>query len=290
MILLSLKKIKISFFLDLIKLARFRQWIKNGFVFAPLVFSGQVTNFDSIQQAFFATLIFCFTSSVVYILNDILDVSNDRRHPIKRHSRPIASGGIEIYQALIFMALLSSLVLFGLFIFPQLILPISMYLFLNFVYNLWLKSQPVLDIFCIAFGFTLRTFAGTAILNTAMSAWLFITVLSLALFLASIKRKQELINIGVISRPNLKNYSLDLINKYAEISATGALIFYSLFVISVRPELVTTIPFVIFGIFRYWYIVEKEKKGESPTDALINDWQLILNIVVWLLLSAYLIK
>lgn len=281
---------KIKEVYGLIKILRFKQWIKNGFVFAPLVFSGQIANIESVEHASFATLIFCLTSSVVYILNDILDVSNDRRHPTKSKSRPIASGEIEIYQAVTFMVLLSSVVLFGLWAFPQLILPISLYLLLNIGYSLWLKNQPVLDIFCIASGFTLRTFAGTTILNTAMSPWLFITVLSLALFLASIKRRQELINIGTLSRSNLKNYSLELINKYAEISATGALIFYSLFVISVRPELVVTIPFVIFGIFRYWYIVEKEKKGESPTDVLINDWQLLFNIVVWLLLSAYLIK
>jgi len=275
---------------DLINLARLRQWIKNGFVFVPLIFSGQFINFESIKYSAFAVIIFCLTSSLVYILNDIFDVAEDRLHPIKSRTRPIASGDLSVFQALILFFIFFSLVLTGLFIFPRLIAPILIYLLLNLSYNLWLKQQPVLDIFCVATGFVLRILAGTIVLNTNMSTWLFITAFSLALFLGSIKRRQELMNIGAISRSNLKNYSADLIDRYAEMSATGALVFYSMFVISERPELAKTIPFVIFGIFRYWYIVEKEKKGESPVDALLNDYQLLIAVGIWLLLSAYLIK
>jgi decaprenyl-phosphate phosphoribosyltransferase len=278
-----------SFYFDLMRLARVRQWIKNGFVLVPIIFSGQFNNFESIKLSFYASLIFCFTSSIVYILNDIFDAKVDKLHPIKSKIRPIASGAISINQAFVFLALLCLGVFFSLLIFPQLITSISLYLLLNLSYNLWLKQQPVLDIFSIAMGFILRILAGTAILNTNMSSWLFITAFSLALFLASIKRKQELKSIGSISRSNLKSYSLDLTDKYAEMSSTGALVFYSMFVMSEKPVLVITIPFVLFGIFRYWYIIEKEKKGESPVDALINDWQLLLTVTIWLLLSAYLI-
>ncbi|MGZ0020258.1 hypothetical protein [Nitrosomonas sp. wSCUT-2] len=110
---------------------------------------------------------------------------------------------------------------------------------------------------------------------------MFITTLSLALYLAAVKRRQELSQIGVKSRKVLEKYSVSLVDRYAEISATSALIFYSMFVMSAKPQLVITVPLVLFGMFRYWYIVEKFEGGESPTDALLTDWQLLLTVALW---------
>ena len=127
----------------------------------------------------------------------------------------------------------------------------------------------------------MRIFAGAVALSVAVSSWMFVTTLCLALFLAAIKRRQELINSQGDTREVLEHYSVALINRYAEMSATGALLFYSLYVMTAQPALVVTIPFVLFGLFRYWYVVETLGGGESPTDALMSDWQLLATVLSW---------
>jgi 4-hydroxybenzoate polyprenyltransferase len=153
---------------------------------------------------------------------------------------------------------------------------------LNLAYTFVLKYQPVVDIFVIAIGFVLRVYAGAVVLNVSLSSWMFMTTLCLALYLASIKRRQELKKQGSSkSRKVLEKYSISLVNYYAEISAVGALIFYSIFVMSMKPELVITMPLVLFGFFRYWFVAEILDAGESPTEALLADWQLLLTVVLW---------
>jgi 4-hydroxybenzoate polyprenyltransferase len=139
----------------------------------------------------------------------------------------------------------------------------------------------VIDIFTIAIGFVLRVIAGAAALDLGASAWMCVTTLCLALYLAAVKRRQELAQSGSEGRKVLKKYSVALVDRYAEISATGALLFYSMFVMSTRPALVITIPLVLYGLFRYWYVVEALDGGESPTDALFADWQLMAVVVLW---------
>jgi 4-hydroxybenzoate polyprenyltransferase len=139
----------------------------------------------------------------------------------------------------------------------------------------------VVYIFAIASGFVLRVYAGAVALDVPVSSWMFITTLCLALYLAAIKRRQELSQSGVEGRKVLERYSVALVDRYAEMSATGALLFYSIFVISAKPDLVVTIPLVLFGLFRYWFVVEALDRGESPTDALISDWQLLLTVLLW---------
>jgi hypothetical protein len=119
-----------------------------------------------------------------------------------------------------------------------------------------------------------------------VSSWMFITTLCLALYLAAVKRRQELKH-GTETRKVLETYSVALVDRYAEIAATGALVFYSMFVLSVRPQMVVTIPIVLFGLFRYWYVVEADEAGESPTDALLDDWQLIAAVLLWLAACAW---
>jgi 4-hydroxybenzoate polyprenyltransferase len=165
---------------------------------------------------------------------------------------------------------------------PKVILVIAAYAILNLAYTFVLKHEPVIDIFTIAIGFVLRVVAGAMALELAPSAWMCVTTLCLALYLAAVKRRQELAQSGVDGRKVLKKYSVALVDRYAEMSATGALLFYSMFVMSARPELVITIPLVLYGLFRYWYVVEALDGGESPTDALLADWQLMLVVVLWI--------
>ncbi|MBD9413565.1 decaprenyl-phosphate phosphoribosyltransferase [Pseudomonas sp. PDM16] len=257
-----------------------RQWVKNAFVLAPLLFSGEFHDLDSVISALIAAGLFCIASSATYIVNDLHDIEHDRRHPRKSLTRPLASGLVSPRAALVLLALLYGALIAAWFRFPEVIYVIIGYLLLNLAYTFVLKHQPVLDIFTIALGFVLRVYAGAMALSVPVSGWMFVTTLCLALYLASIKRRQELSSNGSESREVLRHYSIALVDRYAEISAIGALLFYSLFVITSRPEMIISIPLVLYGLFRYWFVVEKGG-GESPTDALLTDWQLMLVALLW---------
>jgi 4-hydroxybenzoate polyprenyltransferase len=265
-----------------------KQWIKNAFVLAPLMFTGTFLNQDFLHQAIFATLFFCLASSSVYIVNDIYDIEDDRRHPLKAAKRPLASGVIPIKAAIALLCALCAILAWGCFVVPGITRGIAAYLLLNLAYTFVLKNLPVFDIFSIATGFVLRVFVGAEALNVPLSSWMFITTLCLALYLAAVKRRQEL-GGGGDGRKVLEKYSVALIDRYAEMSATGALVFYSLFVMSTRPQLVITIPLVLFGLFRYWYIVESLDGGESPTETLLSDWTLILTILLWIVACVWML-
>lgn len=273
--------------IGVLTLMRPRQWVKNFFVFAPLLFTGQFVNGSAITQSLLAFIFFCLASSACYIVNDLHDIERDRQHPKKSLSRPLASGLVTPSQAVIALCLLYLAVAGAGLMMPQVFLVILGYLLLNLAYTFILKHQPVVDIFTIAVGFVLRVYAGAMALSVPVSAWMFVTTLCLALYLAAVKRRQELNSVGDSSREVLRHYSPELIDRYAEMAATGALLFYSLFVMNARPELVMTIPLVLFGLFRYWFIVEAYSEGESPTDALLSDWQLQLTVIGWGITCAY---
>lgn len=270
----------------LIKLMRPRQWIKNGFVLAPLVFSGAFLDGQAVSAAVLAAVLFCLASSATYVVNDLHDIERDRRHPSKSLSRPLACGQVSRSAALTLLAVLYALLLSSWWLVPAVIQVIAAYLLLNLAYTFVLKHQPVVDIFTIAIGFVLRVYAGAMALAVPMSSWMFVTTLCLALYLAAVKRRQELSQSGSEGRQVLEKYSLGLIDRYAEMAATGALVFYSMFVMSSRPELVATVPLVLFGLFRYWYVVE-QGGGESPTDALLADWQLLVCVLLWVAVCAW---
>lgn len=267
-----------------------KQWIKNGFVLAPLIFAGVFLNIGAISQSLIAMALFCLASSATYIINDIHDIEGDRLHPKKSKSRPLAAGIVSVPAALVLLALLYGLLILGWFLTPKVVLVIVGYMLLNLAYTFFLKHQPVVDIFTIAIGFVLRVYAGAMAIAVPLSSWMFVTTLCLALYLAAVKRRQELSQTGTQSRKVLEKYSIALVDRYAEISATGALLFYSLFVMSAKPELVITVPLVLFGLFRYWYVVEKLDGGESPTDALLADWPLLLTITLWVVACIWALK
>ena len=241
----------------------------------------------SVAAALWAMFFFCVASSGVYIVNDYHDVEQDRKHPLKSRQRPLASGQVAGWQALVLLVLLYGVLLWGLFLQPAVIQVLLGYIVLNLAYTYFLKHQPVIDIFVIAIGFVLRVYAGAVALSVPVSPWMFVTTLCLALYLAAVKRRQELVQGGGEGRRVLKHYSVSLVDRYAGMSATGALLFYSLFVMTVRPELVITVPLVLYGLFRYWYVVESSENGESPTDALLSDWQLIAVVLLWVAASLW---
>jgi 4-hydroxybenzoate polyprenyltransferase len=273
--------------LGLINLLRPGQWVKNGFVLAPLLFSSQFLDPRITGLAFIACALFCAASSATYIVNDLHDIEHDRLHPKKSQSRPLAAGIISTPVALGVLTLLYSILILGWFVAPQVSAVILAYLLINLAYTFVLKHQPVLDIFTIAMGFMLRVYAGAVAVLVPLSDWMFITTLCLALYLAAIKRRQELSQSGADGRKVLKRYSVVLMDRYAEMSAIGALVFYSMFVMSAKPQLVITVPLVLFGLFRYWYIVDELDGGESPTSTLLNDWQLLLAVALWIVACAW---
>lgn len=277
--------------IGLIRLMRPKQWVKNGFVLAPLIFTGLFTEPAEVGKALAAMAWFCLGSSTAYIINDYFDAESDRKHPTKSKTRPIAAGLVSKPQALALLATLYLCLAIGVVLQTTVVSAIGGYMALNIAYTLVLKHQPVIDIFTIAIGFVSRVWVGALALAVPLSSWMFITTLCLALFLAAVKRRQELLRVGPAESPGtrrvLDSYSVELVDKYAQLSAIGALIFYSLFVVTTRNELVVTIPFVLFGLFRYWFIVEELEDGESPTDALFADVQLLATVFMWVCASAW---
>lgn len=267
--------------LSIVRLLRPKQWIKNSFVLAPLIFTGQFLDADAVQNTLLATIMFCMASSAAYIVNDIVDIERDRQHPQKSVTRPLAAGLVTTPTALLLVTWLYASLIPGWFILPRVTEVIGAYLLLNIAYTFFFKHQPVADIFSIAISFVLRVYAGAMALDVPVSDWMFVTTLCLALYLAAIKRRQELRQNGSDSREVLEKYSVSLVDRYAEMSATGALVFYSMFVMSTKPQLVITVPLVLFGLFRYWYIVEELDDGASPTDAVTSDWQMLATIGIW---------
>ena len=265
----------------LIKLVRPKQWVKNSFVFAPLIFAGEFLHPDSVYSTLLAAFLFCIAASAVYIVNDLKDIEKDRIHPEKSKKRPLASGQVSPQSAIILLILLYIVLISFWTVVPNVIYVIFIYLALNWAYTFKLKHEPVIEIFIVAFGFVLRVYAGAMALTVPVSHWMFITTLSISLYLASIKRRQELLQSGSQSRGVLAYYSVTLIDRFAEMSAVTAVVFYSLYVMEVQPKLVVTVPLVIFGLFRYWYIVETLKGGESPTDVIIQDKQILLTVLLW---------
>lgn len=277
----SATKPKSELIREVIKLIRVKQWVKNGFVLAPLLFTGKFTDAMAVRDTVIAFILFCLASSATYIVNDLKDIDRDRLHAQKAKSRPLAAGSISKSFALCMLAGIYATLLLGFISAPKVMIVILGYLGLNLAYTFALKNQPVIDIFTIAIGFVLRVLTGAVALNAPVSGWMFVTTLCLALYLAAIKRGQELSQNGTEGREVLTKYTKSLTDKYAEMSATCALVFYSMFVMASRQELIITVPLVLFGLFRYWYVVEVLDGGESPTDALLSDKLLLLTVVLW---------
>lgn len=274
-----------------IAISRPKQWIKNLFVFAALIFSKSFSNYTLVYKTVLVFLSFCVASSLVYSINDLLDADKDRKHPKKRN-RPIAKGTITKKEALFLIAVLFiSLVLILLTYRSAVSLVLIAYLANNILYSFKIKHVVILDIMSIALGFLLRVIAGAVAINVSVSPWILLCTLLLSLFLGFSKRRNELLLLGDGAekhRKILEEYSVEFIDSMLSIVTACTVMAYSLYTFFAYSNkfMMLTIPFVLYGIFRYQYLIHKKGEGGSPEEIVISDKPLLLSIVLWVICSA----
>jgi len=267
------------------------QWTKNLLVFAALVFAVKLFDPPSVVAAVEAFAIFCVLSGVVYLVNDVADRESDRRHPTKRH-RPIASGALPIGTAASAAAVLAGASLAAAFWLNWRFGAVAIaYLLLQALYSGLLKHIVIVDVLTLATGFVLRAVAGAVAIDVVVSPWLFVCTILAALFMALAKRRHELVLLGdgaVSHRPILGEYTPYLLDQMIVVVAASTLIAYAFYTMSAETVakfgtewLGLTIPFPLYGIFRYLYLVHQREGGGSPSDLLLNDRPLLACIVLW---------
>jgi len=283
--------------LALLQAMRPLQWTKNGLVFAALVFDRKFTDFSTVMVSILAAICFCAASSTIYLINDVRDIERDQLHPRKRH-RPIASGRITPRQALIAAAVLEIFsITVAVLISPAFALVILGYLVLMVAYTLELKQLAIIDVFAIAAGFVLRAAGGAIAIDVPVSPWLYACTMLLALLIGFGKRRSELASLGgaaVAHRPSLGEYTLVLLDQYLSILAASTVIAYSLYTFDAAAvprnhAMMLTIPFVVYAIFRYLYLVQRSELGGAPEALLFADKPLLISIIGWGLASAIII-
>ena len=286
-------------FKSVLKLIRPSQYIKNVFIFLPLFFVGQITNSDLLINAITAFVAFSLSASAVYILNDFLDVEEDRLHPTKKH-RPLASGLISKNEAFLLIAIFS---VAGVSLITsqssQALVLLLTYITLNIFYCFYLKHIPIIDITIIAIGFVLRLFLGSIVTETPLSMWIVLMTFLLALFLALAKRRDDVLhfmNTGKKMRKVIYGYNLQFIDGAMIIMASVVIVSYILYTTSLEASqriqsefLYLTSLFVILGIFRYLQISFVEQDSGSPTKIMIKDKFIIITILTWISSFVYLI-
>ena len=281
---------------DIARVIRPQQWIKNVFVLVPLFFGGSLLDTTDIVAAVTAAMAFCFISSSIYCLNDIIDVEDDRRHPTTCH-RPIAAGKISVAQAYVMMALMVALSFGSVALLGGYALGVGavvgLYLLMNVAYCFVLKRYAILDVCTIAFGFVLRLFAGGIATGIGLSNWIVLMTFLLTLFLSLAKRRDDVLKMnqtGHAPRKNTSRYNLDFINQAITITATVTLVCYVMYTVSPEVEqrigtryLYLTTVFVIIGILRYLQLTLVDNKSGDPTKAMLHDRVLQAVVLLWFL-------
>lgn len=279
-----------------IDLFRVRQWIKNLFVFAPLLFAKRLFDVSDVQKTLVIFFAFCFLSSALYVINDIVDLPHDKLHPVKKN-RPIARGAISKQAAgslalILFLAAFMSSFSVG--------ITVSGILFLHFILIVWytfsLKHIVIADVMAISFGFVLRVFAGGTAIDVPISSWILMCGFLLTLFLALSKRRQEfnLINGESMNGQNntrrvLDHYSIPLLDSMIIIVLSATLISYFLYTFNVDQNddrMMLTTPFVLYGVFRYLFLLNQKKISDDPTGLILSDRPLLMTIFFWVLVSS----
>ena len=279
--------------LEILKSIRPQQWLKNFFIFGPLLFSELMFDIPSLFKAILAFVVFCLLSGSLYILNDIRDIEEDKQHPIKSR-RPIPSGKLKKSHAMAAFFVLSVVSMnLAIFVNWKFVLTAGIYYVLQLGYSLGLKHVVILDVFIIAAGFLIRVMAGALAIEVYMSPWLLLCTLQLALFLAMSKRRHELALLKESAgdhRPILKEYSLNLLDQMIAVVTASTVIAYCLYTISEETvakfgttNLIYTVPFVLYGIFRYLYLVHQRFGGGSPEVLIIKDKPLLVVLFLWIL-------
>jgi 4-hydroxybenzoate polyprenyltransferase len=276
------------------------QWLKNGFVLAPIVFSGLVGDTDAWFQTILAVVAFCAASSAVYLVNDVFDRQADRQHPVKQN-RPIASGEVSVATALVVaVALVAGAIAISIWLggwFPAILIA---YIGLVLLYSAVLKRAVFLDVLVVAAGFVLRVVGGAVAIHVPVSHWILVVAYLLALYLALGKRRSELALLGGEAgnhRAVLGHYTLPMVDQAISVVLGATVVAYALY--TVAPDtvakvgsvgLLATVPIVLYGLFRYLYLLHRHELGGSPTKALLTDRPLLVCVVVWLAVAAVVIN
>lgn len=296
--------------MKILRLIRVHQWIKNLFVFVPLLFSLHLFELYYFLDALSAFLVFCLASSAIYVINDIVDIEADKAHPIKKN-RPLPSGQVTVQSAIIIATLLLILVFWLMMYFnKEFIFLVVGFVALNVLYSFWFKNIVLLDIFSIAAGFSIRVLAGAFAIQVPISSWLLLTTMFISLFLGVMKRRSELVLVseqtlknsdlleqaGTKSRKVLAQYSLNFADQMSTIAAAGVIICYALYSVAPRTisifqteRLIYTTPFVVFGIFRFMYLEYISGKGENTTRLIATDIYMILDVIAYVIATIVII-
>jgi len=282
---------------NILRLIRVKHWIKNGFVFVPLVFSKHLFNADYFIETVIAFFAFSLASSIVYVINDIKDIESDRAHT-KKKNRPLASGRISVNTAYsIALVLLIILAAISFTLPKSFNIILAAYILLNVAYTYFLKRIVLLDLISISAGFMLRVLGGAYAINVQVSTWLILTTLFVSLFLAVMKRRSEIESQGEnATRAVLESYSLKFIDQISSITAAAVIICYALYSVSERTleyfhteYLVYTTIFVIYGIFRYLYLVHNLQKGEDTSEIIFTDIPTLVNLLLYGITVIYIV-
>ena len=270
-------------------------WIKNGFVAAPLLFSHQFTEEQKCLDTLGAVLCFCAVSSAIYVFNDWCDRQEDSQHPVKKQ-RPIASGRISGGQAIILSIILMFIGLWsGWYLGVKFFLIVMLYIVINAAYSLGIKHVAILDVMTIAGGFVLRIVGGSVAISVAPSHWLVLCTIMVSMFLGFTKRRAELVAVdfgGGPTRKVLADYSVAFLDQVISMVTGATIICYALYTVDSRTmgvlgsrAMLLTVPSVMYGLFRYIYLIYHLKKGEDPTGVLCRDVPMIINLLIWVVLS-----
>ena len=275
---------------DIFKEMRIRQWIKNVFVLAAVVFDRQLKNPEAVWRSILGFIIFCLISSSIYFINDLFDKEADRNHPVKKN-RPIASGRLPASIALTIAIVLMVVSLAGAFVLSlNFGWIIFVYFVLNLTYSKWLKHIAIIDVLVIAAGFVLRVAGGvTLIVVERFSPWLYVVTTLFALYIGFGKRRTELALLSAEAnnhRKVLEGYTLPFLDQLIIIVSSTTLVAYSLYTFSApnlpdNHSMMLTIPFVLYGIFRYLYLVQVKQAGGAPEDVIMSDRPLQATVLLW---------
>lgn len=271
-----------------------RQWIKNGFVFAALIFAGKLSSGMSIGRSVAAFVLFCLLSSAIYLTNDVADREADRQHPLKA-SRPIAAGRVPVSSALVTAGVLAAGSLAASFALNFSFGLIALgYVLLQGAYTWYLKHLVLIDVFAIAGGFVLRAAGGAAAISVIISPWLYLCTILLSLFLGFGKRRSELLlldSAAVGHRRNLDEYTAPLLDDLINIVAGATIMAYSLYTffaaaVPHNHAMMITIPFVLYGVFRYLLLVHRSDVAGAPEEAIYRDPMLLGDLMLWAVTAA----
>lgn len=273
------------------KAMRPHQWLKNSFILLPLVFGQQLFNMGPLLNTFYILIFFSLVSSSIYMLNDIIDIDEDRQHP-EKSKRPLASGKLTTTQAKIAAFVLLAISLPGSFLVnPYAGIVVLLYIFLNYLYSQYLKHAVIIDVFCIGAFFYLRILLGSITGDVALSNWIVICTFLLALFLGFNKRRYD-IEFSKKTRPVFSKYNKYFIDRMISVISSSIVVTYALYAMDPATRerfgtdhLIISIPFVYYGIFRYLYLMDMKWFGGDPANVLVRDYKMIINMSLWLSVS-----